>query len=172
MNAKTKRWLGKPGDESNLVMLDISDLPYRITYDGKEVTSIRCHRLIKDDLQLRLWHVWWAARLQVKRIHGFGESTTYYDNRARAYLHSLKLDVYGGCYNNRKQRGSSATSSHAWGAALDWNPAENAMGTKGNMPKWWIAVWTQRIGDIHWTWGGGWLKLRRDPMHVEVEWLG
>jgi hypothetical protein len=170
MTSKTKKWLGSPGNVKNLVMLDISGLPYRITYDGKPVYSIRCHRKLEDDLLKRLWNVWWAARAEVKKIHGYDESTTYYDNRTRAYLSAKHLDVYGGCYNNRSQRGSTATSSHAWGAALDWNPSENALGAKGNMPKWWIDVWTQRIGDIRWKWGGTW--LRRDPMHVEVDYCG
>jgi len=172
MNTKTKNWLGESGDESNLVALDISDLPYQILYCSKPVSTIRCHRKIADDLKHRLLNIWAAARAEVKKIHGYDESTAYYDNRTRIYLHSLHLDIYAGCYNNRSQRGSTATSSHAWGAALDWNPADNALGTKGNMPKWWINVWTQRIGDIRWVWGGGWLKLRCDPMHVEVEYLG
>jgi len=170
MTAKTKKWLGSPGNVKNLVMLDISGLPYRITYDGKPVSAIRCHHKLEDDLLQRLWNVWWAARIEVKKRDGYNLTSQHYDKATAELLHARKLDVFAGCYNNRSQRGATATSSHAWGAALDWNPSENALGTKGNMPKWWIGVWTQRIGDIRWKWGGAW--LRRDPMHVEVDYCG
>jgi hypothetical protein len=123
-------------------------------------------------LRERLWAIWNAARWQAKLRYGYAQSSAFYDNRAREIIADAGVDLYAGCYANRAQRGSTATSSHAWGAAVDWNPAENAMGTKGCMPKWWVNVWTAKIGDIRWTWGGSWLKLRRDPMHVEVEWLG
>jgi len=174
MNLKTKRWLGKPGDESNLVMLDIKDLPYPIYYVGGgkpvRVYRLRCHKLVAADLEHRLMRIWTAARLEIKMCDGYSHATDYYDTQARKLLHDLHLDCYAGCYAYRPQRGSTATSSHAWGAALDWNPAENALGTRGNMPRWWVNCWTDIIGydgfSLQWGWGGSWKRC--DPMHVEL----
>jgi hypothetical protein len=170
MSTKTQKWLGLPGLEKNLVILDVTDLPYKIYYDKKVVSSIRCHYKIADDLKHRLNAIWAAARAQVKKRDGYTLTSEHYDKATVEFLHARHLDVFGGCYNNRSIRGGTSMSMHAWGAAVDWNPAENALRTKGNMPAWWIAVWTQRIGDIKWHWGGSW--TRRDPMHVEVYYFG
>lgn len=37
------------------------------------------------------------------------------------------LDLFGGCYNNRKMRGGSSLSTHAYAAAFDINPAANRL---------------------------------------------
>lgn len=42
-------------------------------------------------------------------------------------LRSLGLDLFGGCYNNRKMRGGSALSTHAYAAALDIDPEHNQL---------------------------------------------
>ena len=172
MNKKTQNWLGKPGDLANLVMLDLDYLPYQLLYDGKPVSAIRCHRLIASDLKQRLLNVWAAARLEVKKIHGYNLTTAAYDSLTLELISDNNLNVYAGCYNYRPQRGSSKISSHSWGAAIDFNPADNAIGTWGHMPRWFVSVWKQKIGSIRWVWGGSWLKIRKDPMHFEVDYLG
>lgn len=39
----------------------------------------------------------------------------------------LKLDLWGGCFNNRKIRGGSRLSTHAFACSIDWNPTENRL---------------------------------------------
>jgi len=40
-------------------------------------------------------------------------------------IYDLRLDLYGGCLNIRKMRGGSRYSMHAWGIAVDIDPARN-----------------------------------------------
>jgi D-alanyl-D-alanine carboxypeptidase len=40
-------------------------------------------------------------------------------------LRALGLDLFGGCFNNRKMRGGSALSTHAFAAAIDIDPINN-----------------------------------------------
>lgn len=42
-------------------------------------------------------------------------------------LRALGLDLFGGCFNNRKMRGGSALSTHAYACAFDFNPEENQL---------------------------------------------
>lgn len=39
----------------------------------------------------------------------------------------LGLHLYGGCFNERRKRGGSSWSTHAWGIAIDLDPARNRL---------------------------------------------
>jgi hypothetical protein len=39
----------------------------------------------------------------------------------------LRLDLFGGCFNNRTMRGGTAKSTHAYGAAVDLDPERNQL---------------------------------------------
>jgi hypothetical protein len=39
----------------------------------------------------------------------------------------LGIDLYGGCFNYRKMRGGTSWSKHAWGIAIDLDPARNTL---------------------------------------------
>jgi peptidoglycan hydrolase-like protein with peptidoglycan-binding domain len=39
----------------------------------------------------------------------------------------MRLHIFGGCYNNRKVRGGSTKSQHAYGAAIDLDPVRNQL---------------------------------------------
>lgn len=54
-----------------------------------------------------------------------------FDRIAETYstfeINGLGLHLYGGCYNFRKKRGGSSLSTHAWGVAIDFDPARNRL---------------------------------------------
>jgi len=101
---------GEAGDESKLVVLDVSGLGLR--YDGTKVKSIRCHEKIAQPL-----------RRVLERL---------------SKTHPEILAEYAGCFNNRKMRGGSLPSLHARGAAVDFAPDTNGNNTpwptKATMP--------------------------------------
>lgn len=96
-----RAYYGPPGDESNLVAINVSDPALGIRYDGQPVTRIRCHRLVADSL------------LRVLRAIAAGP-------------HAGILAHYDGCYNDRSMRGGTARSLHSWGIAIDLDAAHNS----------------------------------------------
>lgn len=119
--------------------------PFRMYYDGQPVSRIRFHRKAAQALQAALEEIWQAYNYDQSAIDRDGVS------------------VYAGAYNHRLVRGSTSKwSNHAYGTAIDINPAKNAMGTKGNMPQVVIDAFTRQ--GAMW---GGWYSGRTDPMHFE-----
>lgn len=102
-----KSIFGKAGDESNLQSIVP---PYPLYYEGNQVKTIRVHWRIADAV-LRVLE-------RVKAIYGLDR------------IHALGLDVYGGSYNFRKTTTGTKYSMHAWGVALDFDPANNAYAMK------------------------------------------
>lgn len=98
-----KSVFGAPG-EGNLVSVTP---PYPLFYEGRQVRSIRLHRLVAPAVL--------CALQEVLEVYGL--------ERIRA----LGLDQYGGSYNYRKTTGASSLSMHAWGIALDFCPVGNGM---------------------------------------------
>ena len=101
---------GKAGNENILVNVPVP-ANYPLKYDGKQVKSIRIHKLVADRL---------AAALQ-DIINHYGEDI---EKVAPAAC------VYDGSYYFRTSRGSSSTSVHSWGLALDFDAGNNSMKTK------------------------------------------
>ena len=99
------KFYGPPGDESQLVLLDVS--AYGIRYEGKIVKTLRCHRKVGGSLLS-----------VIRQIH----------NSPFSYV----LKEYNGCFNFRNSRGSSSLSKHAWGAAIDFLASKN--GNKTHWP--------------------------------------
>lgn len=73
----------------------------------QKVNVISCHILCQDAFQFV-----------------FTESAKHY---GEDLYRKLKLDLYGGCFNDRNIRGGSVKSTHAYGAAIDLNPEENQL---------------------------------------------
>lgn len=94
---------GKAGDESNLVRITP---PYQLYYEGVAVPSIRCHKLVADDLLAALNDV--LAHYGAERLHKLG------------------LDCYSGCFNDRSTVAGKSKSMHAWGIAVDFDAEHNA----------------------------------------------
>lgn len=101
---------GQAGNEGVLVNVPVPE-NYPLKYDGKRVKTIRIHKLVADRL---------AAALQ-DIINHYGEDI---EKVAPAAC------VYDGSYYFRTSRGSSSTSVHSWGLALDFDAGNNSMKTK------------------------------------------
>lgn len=74
-----------------------------------------------------------------------------------------EIKTWDGCFNIRKQRGSTALSVHGWGQAIDLNAAWNRLGTIGDFSPAFIKVWR----DNGWTCGADFKAPRQDYMHFE-----
>ena len=115
----------------------------------QEISEIRCHELIAPAVQRVFEHV--------------------ADIHTPAQIIDLGLHLFGGCYNLRRKRGGSAWSTHAFGSALDIDPARNRLSWKSDRARlaqadaagWWRA-WEDE----------GFLSLGRaknyDWMHVQA----
>ena len=116
---------GKAGCESSLVNITP---PYPLYYCGKQVKTIRVHKLIAEPVKNALADV--LAYYGLERIKKLG------------------LDQYSGSYNYRKTSTGSAMSMHAWGIALDFAAEKNTYSmkkpnaslSKPECEKWW-QIW-------------------------------
>lgn len=101
---------GQPGDEKNFTLITLP-YPMRIAWDIKgTVKQMRCHHLLAS----RFYNV-------------FKDLLAYY---GLPELQRLGIDLFGGCVNIRTQRGSKTKwSRHAWGVAIDLDPARNGLKT-------------------------------------------
>ena len=98
---------GQPGDRRSLVSISLP-YPLKLAWEpGTEITSITCHRLVAAPL----------LRIFQRTLEHYGPER----------IRELRLDVYGGCFNNRNVRGGGWPSLHAWGIAVDLDPERNAM---------------------------------------------
>ena len=94
---------GAPG--KNQVML-VPDKPMRLAWDTRRhVRRFSCHRKVQDAFRGMI----------ADTIREYGE----------AEWRRLGLDLFGGCLNVRRMRGGNRWSTHAWGVAIDLDPAHN-----------------------------------------------
>jgi len=86
-------------------------LPYslRLAWDTKAVVKkITCNKKVAESLYT----------IFEKTLKTYGEKE----------IRKLRLDVFGGCLNVRKMRGSNTQwSTHSWGAAIDLDPDNNQL---------------------------------------------
>lgn len=104
-----KSIFGKAGNESVLVNVKVP-VNYPLKYDGKQVKTIRIHKLVADRLEAALHDI----------ITHYGEDIEKVAPGAC---------VYDGSYYFRKTRGSSSQSIHSWGLAIDFDASNNALKT-------------------------------------------
>jgi len=113
---------------------------------GRNVTRYRCHN--------RIWKIYEAAFAAVYAVPEIWAT----------------IGDWGGCYAFRtNRRNPRKLSRHSFGIAHDWDAAENAQGTVGNVHPGLI-----EIMESHGFYFGGRFKgLARDPMHWEfaAPWL-
>jgi hypothetical protein len=93
--------------EGYLVKLELP-YPMRVAWDLEtSVKTIMCHKLIKDKL--------YAVFVDILAYYGYEK------------IVELGIDLFGGCFNYRHKRGGLDWSMHAWGIAIDLDPARNQL---------------------------------------------
>jgi hypothetical protein len=100
---------GKPNETGEGYLTTIL-LPYpmRLAWDlDTKVSKMRCHKLAAE------------AFLNV-----FNDLLAEYGMKE---IERLGIDLFGGCFNYRKMRGGTSWSKHAWGIAIDLDPARNKL---------------------------------------------
>ncbi len=103
--SQCENFYGKVGHNQVKITLPY---PMRLAWDErKSVRKISCHKKVADDMR------------------GILEDTLIHYGRDNIRL--LGLDMYGGCLNVRKIRGGNRWSTHAWGIAIDIDPANNQL---------------------------------------------
>lgn len=75
--------------------------------EGKRIVRFQCHELVADPMTAI-----------------FAESARHY---GEVRFRQLLLDRFGGCFADRNMRGSKSKSMHAWGIAVDIDPANNGL---------------------------------------------
>lgn len=69
---------------------------------------------------------------------------------------------YAGCYNARRKRGGAGWSTHAWGVAIDLDPARNPYKSELRT----LSDEGMDIMEAH-GWLSGWRAWRHDAMHFQ-----
>lgn len=96
---------GDPGMDQVKIKLAY---PMRLAWDlNIVINTFGCHRLVADSME-----------------HIFAETLAQYGIDKIKALH---LDRFGGCLNVREIRGGNFLSTHAWGIAVDLDPANNQL---------------------------------------------
>lgn len=99
---------GQPNERGTYLKTITLPYPMRIAWDtDTKVSKMRCHKDTAD------------AFLAV-----FNDLLKHYGYER---IVELGIDLYGGCFNFRKMRGGSSWSTHAWGIAIDLDPARNTL---------------------------------------------
>lgn len=135
-------------EKANIVYIEP---PYQLYYDGKPVSKIRCHKLVRDSL-LRI----------LTRIR---------EDLTPAEIRRYGLDQFGGVFEYRKKRSGTTLSTHSYAAAIDLapllNPFKVKYGSRQNMMPMKVVQIFQAEG---WVWGGLWSN--GDAMHFQAALLG
>jgi hypothetical protein len=120
--------------------------PWKMLYAGKSIKSIAFHTKCAAALSAVLDDIWQTCNKDQKTIEKSG------------------LQEYGGSFNYRLIRGSSAISNHSFAIAIDLAPSGNGLGVKrGTMP----AFAVKAFKDQGFRWGGDY-KGRKDWMHFKA----
>lgn len=132
---------GSPGTENLVRVIP----PYPLYYNGKEVSSVRLHKLVAHSF----------VRVLQAVLEEYGQEE----------IGRLGLDQYGGSYCDRNIKGGDRKSTHAWGIAVDFCPKHNqwkwdhtkALFAAPDYDRWW-ELWEAE----------GWYSLGR---HHDYDWM-
>lgn len=117
--------------------------------DSVTVSRIRCHKLEVANVEDIFWNI--------LDVYGLDK------------IQALGINLYGGCFNYRQMRGGSSWSRHAWGTAIDLDPARNQLHETKKTARFARPEYKQMIDIFE---DHGWLSLGRtrnyDWMHFEA----
>lgn len=83
-------------------------IPFPLAWNtSQRVTKFACHERVADAF----------TAIFEDAVKHYGENE----------YRRLKLDMFGGCFNNRTMRGGKLKSMHAWGIAIDLDPERNQL---------------------------------------------
>ncbi len=127
--------------------------PFRVTYDGRPIKSIAIHKKCAASFSRVLGAIWEAAGRNQATVDAWGAS------------------IFAGSYVYRLKRGGASLSMHAYGCALDLDPARN--GFHDDEPNFINApAVVKAFEDEGWTWGGRWQGRSCDGMHFQAAFVG
>jgi hypothetical protein len=102
-----EKFFGAVGANQTTLVLP-KEYPMCLAWEpSRRIARFSCHEKIHDA----------ARRVLVRVLDAYGP----------ARIRALGLDRFGGCLNVRRMRGGSNWSTHAWGAALDFDPDNNQL---------------------------------------------
>lgn len=142
---------GTPNVEGTYLTTVTLPYPMRIAWDTKTTTTkLRCHKLVADKFL--------AVFKEILEVYGLPK------------IQELGIDLYGGCFNFRKMRGGSEWSKHAFGIAIDLDPARNTLKETSKTARFARPEYKQMIDIFE---KHGFLSLGRthnyDWMHFEIK---
>jgi hypothetical protein len=148
--ARAAAFYGNPGSKGWAAshLAEVS-CPWTLRMDGTVLHAIRIHKLCAPSLTRVLSWVWETCGKDQEKIA------------------SLHYDRFSGSYNYRPMRGGSALSMHAYGAAIDWDDADNQQHSRKHL----FTADSPLIKaflDEGWEWGCNWSDASIDAMHVQA----
>lgn len=141
---------GVPNQSGTYLASAPMPFPLIIAWDTSvKVTRIRCHKLEVQNVVMIFQDILDAYGLEK--------------------IQALGINLFGGCFNYRQMRGGSSWSRHAWGTAIDLDPARNQMNETKKTARFARPEYKKMIDIFE---SHGWLSLGRlrnyDWMHFEA----
>ena len=147
--AQVPAFFGPPGGPKATAGICVFPIPHFLAWNKAQgVISFRCHEKVADGF-----------------TSIFKEAVAHY---GELEYRRLRLDLFGGCFNDRTMRGGSAPSMHAFGIAVDIDPERNQLRwdhTKANLAKEeYIPFWNIVVGygatPAGYAWDGDWMHVQ------------
>lgn len=129
-----------------------------------KVKSFPVHKKVLESFTNVMNEIWAYARIRAKDRFGYDKDSKFYDAKTMDELRKAGMHLFGGSFNFRFKRSGKSLSLHSWGCAVDFDPANNALGD--NTPA--MPMWVVNIFEKHgWTWGGTFRGNNIDAMHFQ-----
>jgi hypothetical protein len=122
--------------------------PYKMKMGDIKITRIKFHKKLIPSLAEVLNEIWEKC------------------GKDQRIIEEYNYHIFSGSYNYRPKRGGRSLSMHAFGAAIDFDAPNNAMGdsTPEFLPD---SIIVKAFENHGWTWGGRWSGRGVDGMHFE-----
>jgi len=149
-NEEMVKKFGVPNQSGTYLAYANIPFPLVIAWDTSQtVKRIRCHKLEVANVE-DIFHA-------ILEEYGLEK------------IKALGINLFGGCFNYRAMRGGSSWSRHAWGTAIDLDPARNQLHQQGDSAQFAKKEYRRMIDIFE---AHGWLSLGRlknyDWMHFEA----